>query len=363
MDFKKICMKNFFLKHIYLLIFFAAFFWTVTYFFWDEFVEFQKSQRVEQEYQKLRDDANDFFHHDALIKLWEDIELYYTPDWEFLEKLVSDIDQAKERVWLEVYIFTEKRILEALLRAYNRGIDVKVLLENNPYMIPHINDKHYEALKESWIPVKWSDPLNYALNHSKFLVIDEKSFVSTGNYSYASFTSNRDIFLEIRHPEIVWELAILFEHDYNHEPFGVMHPNIVLSPDNSRQKIEGLFQAAQEGIDMYFPYISDTKLLELLIETAERWIDIRFIIWDDARENSHEEIQRLQDAWVEIFFMKKPKLHAKTILMDREILYVWSVNFSRHSMDFNREVGLLLKDRLIIDDYMKLFEYDISKNQ
>lgn len=331
----------------------------MSYLFWGEFIEFQKSEKVKQEYQVLLADSNIVFHHSSLIELWDDIQLHYTPDLEFLEKLVADIDQAEERVWLEVYIFTEKRILEALIRAHNRGIDVKVLLENNPYMIPYINDKHYKALKESWVPVKWSDPLNYALNHSKFIIVDDTSYVSTGNYSFASFKSNRDIFLEIRHLEIVWELGALFEHDYNHEPFWVMHPNIVLSPDNSRQKIQSLFQEAQERIDMYFPYVSDTKLLELVIETAKRWIDIDFVIWEDAQESSSEEIQRLQDVWVRVYFMKKPKLHAKTVLMDEKVLYIGSINFSRHSMDLNREVGLLLKDMHIIQDFQDIFSRDI----
>ena len=347
----------------YQTLFFIIFLWVLSYTFWDEYIEFQKSQRVQQEYQVFLIDSNTTFQHSWLIKLWDDTQLHHTPDLEFLEKLVIDIDQAKERVWLEVYIFTEKRILQALLRAHHRGIDVKVLLENNPYMIPNINDKHYEILKESWIPVKWSDPLNYALNHSKFIIVDDTCYISTGNYSFASFKSNRDIFLEVQHPDIVRELVTLFTHDYTHQPFWVMHPNIVLSPDNSRAKIQSLFEEAQDRIAMYFPYMSDMKLLELVIETAKRWIRIDFVIWEDTQENSIEEIRELQEAWVRLYFMKNPKLHAKAILMDEKILYIGSINFSRHSMDSNRELGLLLTDRHIIKDFLNIFSHDMWSNQ
>ena len=118
--------------------------------------------------------------------------------------------------------------------------------------------------------MKWSDPLNYALNHSKFIIIDDMSYVSTGNYSFASFNANRDIFLELREVSVVESLAELFDYDYNHTPFTVLHPNIITSPENSRQGIEGLFERAEDSIYMYFAYMSDRSLLEKVIKTAER---------------------------------------------------------------------------------------------
>ncbi|MCH8518346.1 phospholipase D-like domain-containing protein [Candidatus Gracilibacteria bacterium] len=353
-------MKQFLRTYVYGILFIIVFFGVITYLFGEEFTEFQKTQAEKQEYQKTLTESKNIFQHKDIVELGDDVILHSTPDLVFLEKLVNYIDSAEERVWLEVYIFTEKRILEALIRASNRGVDVKVLLENNPYMAPYLNNKHYTALKDTGVSVKWSDPLNYALNHSKFMIVDERVFVSTGNYSYSSFNSNRDIFLEVFHQEIVGELGRLFLHDYRHEPFGVLHPNIVLSPDNSRQKIESLFLGANEKIDMYFPYMSDEALLDLVIDTAERGVEIHFILGEDARENSHNEIIRLINAGVNIYFMRRPKLHAKTILMDDKILYIGSINFSFHSMNSNREVGLLLKDTGIITEFQKLFKKDIS---
>jgi phosphatidylserine/phosphatidylglycerophosphate/cardiolipin synthase-like enzyme len=50
---------------------------------------------------------------------------------------------------VEVYIFTETNMRDALIRAHGRGVDVKILLENNPYMAPYLNDKHYDAFKDA----------------------------------------------------------------------------------------------------------------------------------------------------------------------------------------------------------------------
>ncbi len=96
-------------------------------------------------------------------------------------------------MYVEVYIFTERDLRDALIRAYARGVDVKILLENNPYQAPYLNDDHFTSFQQAHIPVKWSDPLNYSLNHAKLLLIDDYAYISTGNFSYSLFTKNRDM--------------------------------------------------------------------------------------------------------------------------------------------------------------------------
>jgi len=93
--------------------------------------------------------------------------------------LVEEIDAAEDKVYVEVYIFTEKQLRDALIRAHKRGVEVKILLENNPYQAPYLNDNHYNAFQDVGIDVRWSDPLNYSLNHSKLLLIDDRAYVST----------------------------------------------------------------------------------------------------------------------------------------------------------------------------------------
>jgi phosphatidylserine/phosphatidylglycerophosphate/cardiolipin synthase-like enzyme len=36
--------------------------------------------------------------------------------------------------------------------------------------------------------------------------------------------------------------------------------------------------------------------------------------------------------------MKDPKIHAKSILFDEKYLYLGSINFSKYSLDSNREI-------------------------
>jgi phosphatidylserine/phosphatidylglycerophosphate/cardiolipin synthase-like enzyme len=54
------------------------------------------------------------------IQYIDDITLYRNPDINLLNKIVSQINNAKTRIYLETYILTEKRIQKALKKAKNR---------------------------------------------------------------------------------------------------------------------------------------------------------------------------------------------------------------------------------------------------
>jgi phosphatidylserine/phosphatidylglycerophosphate/cardiolipin synthase-like enzyme len=58
-------------------------------------------------------------------------------------------------------------------------LEVKVLLEHNPYKAPGLNNKTYGILQEAGIEVVWSNTKHYALNHSKTIVIDDENIIST----------------------------------------------------------------------------------------------------------------------------------------------------------------------------------------
>lgn len=47
--------------------------------------------------------------------------------------ITSAIDEAKQSVWLEIYLLTDTNIIRALENAAHRGLDVRVMLEQHPY--------------------------------------------------------------------------------------------------------------------------------------------------------------------------------------------------------------------------------------
>jgi len=64
------------------------------------------------------------------------------------------------------------------------------------------------------VKVVWSESKNYALNHTKMMILDEEVFVSTGNYSYSTFRYNREFFLSFKDVEVKNILEEIFLHDF-----------------------------------------------------------------------------------------------------------------------------------------------------
>ena len=352
---KNISMKQKIISWLFLLLFFIVF-W---YFFGDSYWQFQTAQKSQEYFQKQIAQNTAEFSLESLPLVGEETQLFVTPNLQLLDTLISQMDAANEKIYVEVYIFTEKRMREALIRAHDRGVEVKVLLENNPYQATSLNDDTYALLEKAGIDVRWSDPLNYSLNHSKLLIIDDITYISTGNFSYSLFKNNRDFLLQLWKWEVSEKLSELFFLDYTHELSWVFQKNLVISPYNSRQKIEFLLRHAEKTIDFYFPYIQDTWLENILFEKSQSWVKIRGIVEEAFYKENTELIKKYADKKIVLTPLTSSKLHGKILVVDEKYMYLGSINFSSYSMDENREMGIILKESSLISQMQKIFSSDL----
>lgn len=337
---------------IFLLIF--------SYFYAQEYIDFHELNSQNLEYQQyLEQQKNDFQLTD--ISLLENIEIYQMPDKKLLDEIVENIDNAQKKIYLETYILTETRIQEALKRASKRWLEIKVVLEKNPYMAFNINNKSFENLTKASINVAWSDSNDFSLNHSKFIIIDDFAYISTGNFSYSTFTKNRDYYIKISDSEIIDNLNKIFLADYSGEKNNFFHPNIVMSPYNSRDVFTKIIQSAQQTLDIYAQYFSDEDIEFLLEQSAKKWVKIRAIIRKNSDDEIDPSITTLQNAGVEIYTLSSPSMHSKMFLVDNSYVFLWSVNLSSYSLDKNRELWLMIKNPEIIEKMSVFFQKDIEK--
>jgi len=87
--------------------------------------------------------------------------------------------------------------------------------------------------------------------------------------------------------------------------------------------------------------------------------DIRFIV--SATDTSDDLLDYFGPAVARKF--DQYYNHTKMILVDDEILLLWSMNLSDNSLDNNREIGILIIDPEIIKKYKELFENDWKKSK
>jgi len=297
----------------------------------------------------------------AKLKKVEYSKLYYTPYKAFLWELSNKIWNAKKRVFIEMYMFTENdRFRKALLKAKEAGVDIKIILEKNPYKAPWINNKTYNFFKKHNIDVVWSNSNNYALNHTKLFLIDNEVIISTWNLTYSTFVFNRDFFLFIRDDWFVKKITQIFLNDYKGKKYVIYDDNLVLSPFYAKEKFEKLFNSSKKSLKMYFQYLDFRELEDLLIKKAWEGIKINIIVSKKYFNDHKEKINFLKRKKINIKYLDKIKMHAKAILVDDKVLFIWSQNFSKYSLEKNRELWIILNNKDVIWNFLKIFNKDFT---
>jgi len=320
----------------------------------------EKKQEIKTINYNLDEELKRFSFENIEYLSW--ITITQTPDTKYLDEIVKKIENAKTRVYLEVYIFTEKRLQSALKKAHKNWVDVKVLLEKNVYKSPNLNKKSYDNLSRSGIAVKYSNPDNYALNHTKMLIIDNEVILSTWNYSYSSFKYNKEFFLNIFNEEILTYFEQIFINDFEWKKFNIYHHNLVLSPFYTREKLEYLIKNSKKSIKMYVNNIWDKNIINYLVNAKKQWLNVEIILPSLQKVSSNKKTLEIFDNNNISYKLNEWKIqnHSKAILIDDKILYVWSINFSTASIDENREVWIILKNEEIISDFLRYFNKDFK---
>lgn len=328
-------------------------------FFWNEYQKFQKEKtELEKQNNEIIELAKNFSLEK--INFLENTEVFYTPYPKLLTDFTDKIDNAKNEIFFEVYMFTEKRILQSLINAKKRWVTVKVILEKNPYKSENANNKNFEELKKNWVEVVWSNTKNYYLNHSKFFIIDDLTIISTWNLTYSTFTENRDFLVFSYDKNILEKLKQTFLNDFSWKKLDVYDENLVVSPNFSRIKLEKMISESQKNIKIYIQYLNDKSLNNLLVKAKkERNIEIEIII--DQKNFDAENTNFLKNNWIKIIPFNWKTMHSKVILIDEKYLFIGSENFSDYSLDKNREMWILLRDEKNISKVLEIFKKD-SKN-
>ncbi|MBI4652662.1 hypothetical protein HY750_00180 [Candidatus Kuenenbacteria bacterium] len=268
--------------------------------------------------------------------------LFVLPD-EKETPVLKEIEKAQKSIDLEMYLLSNKKIIQALKNAKKRGVEIKIILEKNPYNLEWFNKKIFKELKEIGMQTKWSNP-EFSLTHSKFMIIDDQVvIIMTCNFTYSGFNASRDFGLINFDSNDVAEIKKLFEADWQNESFVSSRQDLVISPINSRSKLESIIKNAKSEILIAGEIMNDQRIQDFLSKARKRGVEVKILLADIKDSEINQEAGKyFQARNMQVKYLKKPFLHAKIIIVDNEILYLGSINFSSSSMDENRELGILL---------------------
>lgn len=268
-------------------------------------------------------------------------QLYTLPDKSVRDSLIQEIQKAQKRIWIEIYLWTDAQILDAVLDAHKRGVDVRVLLESNVYSLPRANKKIYDALKKANIEVLYTDNYRYVFTHAKFFIVDDRYYISTGNFTRSFFEWNREFIYSDRDlPTLSFlEDVLLSDFQYNNVSSSKIPSHIVLSPINSRTQVQSLIQSAEHEIIIYNQTITDNQILDFLDKKNGENVAVSLCTADNDSNSEKKSAHLFR--WE---MLKKPYLHAKVMIIDKKTLFLWSQNFTSNALENNREVGIIIRN-------------------
>jgi phosphatidylserine/phosphatidylglycerophosphate/cardiolipin synthase-like enzyme len=281
------------------------------------------------------------------------------------ESLLNDrVAAARSRVYLKIYLLTDSRVFDALSRAQANGADVRVLIEANPVGGNTAAKSAINRLDEAGIPVKTANPI-FRLTHEKSFVIDNDAVIFTANMTRSSFTRNREFGVIHSTPADVDEIARAFDADWRRASFEPASPNLVWSPVNSRERINRLIESARESLIVYAASSKDDEQIALLAAARKRGVDVRVLTSPprsgDTNDPDEPDLDTLQRARAKVRYLTSPIVHAKVFVADGRLAFVGSVNISAQSLDFNRELGILVSDPKALARIGTTFESDWAR--
>ncbi len=111
-------------------------------------------------------------------------------------------------------MFTVPSLMEALSQAEKRGVEVKILLEKDPYNATTINRSAIQFFQNNNIDFYETDNQYFSFMHAKYAIIDDIWIISTANWTRSSFSSNREFFILGKDSIILTNLKKMFESDF-----------------------------------------------------------------------------------------------------------------------------------------------------
>ncbi|MFZ2489292.1 MAG: phospholipase D-like domain-containing protein [Anaerolineae bacterium] len=274
--------------------------------------------------------------------------------------LIQAIDGARNSIRLKIYLITDNTVVEALGKAVQRGVKVRVLIEEAPYGGGETNALAAQAMQRVGVDVR-ARPGTFTYSHEKSLVVDDaRAYIMTHNLTNSSFNSNREYMAIVEDPAVVAEVARVFDADWEHVEPDLDEAALVWSPVNSRARIAALIATAQVSIDVEQTSVEDEQLIGQLAAAAQRGVRVRVVtpaIFDPS-EREYAPVSTLNAAGVAVRFLDTPYVHAKIFIVDGQTAMIGSQNLTANSLENNRELGIIFDDPAAVNRLARFFLVD-----
>jgi cardiolipin synthase A/B len=259
------------------------------------------------------------------------------------DTVIQVIAAAKKHLILSLFRCDDFKVLDALADALERKVQVEILLTGRAKGGKKKLDQLWDLLESMGARLyRYADPV--VKYHAKYIVADDgPALVASLNFTQKCFKNTADFLLTTDDPGVVAGLKKLFQVDCG-LPGAVLpkrlSPRLIIGPEYARQRFATLIDRARLSIRIVDPKLTDPAMLALLKAKKAAGLSVTVL--------GRGSIAGLVS-------------HGKLILIDEQTAVIGSLALSALSLDFRREVAIVVKDRTAVMRLVDLFQQLLSR--
>jgi len=279
--------------------------------------------------------------------------------------ILDAINHAKKSIRIKMFIFSDPHIQAAVIRAHQRGVKVRVMLNPTRRDGQKENDSCRQQLTGAGLEVIDSTP-QFEVTHEKSMVVDDTSaWIMSLNWETKNLTETRDYAVVTSHAHEVNEVMDCFDADWDRQKFEPgEHSHLIWCIGNGRQRIGQLIVEAKHTLWVQNERYQDPVIIERLVRASRRGVKVHVLARPAHKLKKEKLVEAvggmriMDDVGIRVHKLKGLKLHAKLLFADGLRAIIGSINLSPGSFDSRRELAIEVRDQEVMDRLHTVVHHD-----
>lgn len=260
---------------------------------------------------------------------------------------------------LSMYELVDTQAESLLATDAGRGVTVRVILDHG--LEASQNQPAYSYLAAHGVQVRWAPPSFRAFHIKAFCVDNSVCSVMTLNLTSRYYVNTRDFAVTDSNPADVASVEATFTADFDGTPTTPPTGTDLIWSPGSSAGLTSLIGSATSELLVYNEEMSDPAMVASLAAASRRGVVVKVVMTDQSSWKPEFSTLTAAGVQVRVFHGETPiYIHAKMIVADRREAFIGSENFSRASLDTNRELGVVLSDPAVVSAAVSTFAADFA---